>query len=210
MSQIKYGNQEAPEHLDVHFWDERWKTKDTGWDLKTVSPPLKEYFDAFVFKDKSILIPGCGSAYEAEYLLQNGYKDITVIDISPTLVQQLLTKFSKYAGKELTVICGDFFKHTGTYDFIIEQTFFCALEIHRREEYVAKMQTLLKEQGKLAGLLFNKEFENSPPFGGNKEEYQQLFSSSFEIVQMEPCTTSIGPRLGAELFFELKNKATFS
>jgi hypothetical protein len=33
MSQIKYGNQEAPEHLDVHFWDERWKTKDTGWDL---------------------------------------------------------------------------------------------------------------------------------------------------------------------------------
>jgi SAM-dependent methyltransferase len=198
------------EKLDAVFWNERWKNKETGWDLNAVSPPLKLFFETIQEKTSSILVPGCGSAYEAEYLLENGFENITVIDISPSLVEQLLVRLSKYAGKELTVICGDFFKHTGKYDFIIEQTFFCALEKNRRKEYVAKMQTLLKEQGRLAGLLFNKEFENNPPFGGSKEEYQQLFSSSFEIVQMEPCTTSIGPRLGAELFFELKNKATFS
>lgn len=105
---------------------------------------MKAYFDAFACKNKSILIPGCGNAYEAEYLLKNGFNNITVIDISPTLCNQIIKKYKKFAGKQLTVICGDFFMHSGQYDFIIEQTFFCALEKSRRKEYAEKMQTLLK------------------------------------------------------------------
>ena len=206
MSELKCSKEKAPQQLDAKFWDERWKTKDTSWDLNTVAPPLKSYFDSMTCKNKSILIPGCGNAYEAEYLLQNGFKSITVIDISTTLVQQILDKFAVYAGKELTVICGDFFKHTGNYDFIIEQTFFCALEKNRREEYAAKMYSLLNSTGKLAGLLFNKEFESNPPFGGNKEEYIEFFSKNFIINKMEECTTSIQPRLGTELFFEFIKK----
>lgn len=195
------------EKLDAAFWNERWKNKETGWDLNAASPPLQAYFETIKEKDKSILIPGCGSAYEAEYLLQNGFENVTVIDISAALVQQLLNQMSAYAGKQLTVICGDFFKHTGKYDFIIEQTFFCALEKNRRKEYVAKMKVLLKEEGKLAGLLFNKEFENNPPFGGSKEEYLELFAEDFHVVQMEPCTTSAKPRMGTELFFETTLKS---
>lgn len=206
MSEIKCSKEKVPEHLDANFWDERWKTKDTGWDLNAASPPLKSYFDAMTCKNKSILIPGCGNAYEAEYLLQNGFKNITVIDISATLCNQILNKYAAYAGKELTIICGDFFKHTGNYDFIIEQTFFCALEKSRREEYVTKIHSLLNSTGKLAGLLFNKEFESSPPFGGSKDEYANLFSKKFAINKMEACTTSIQPRSGTELFFEFIRK----
>ena len=202
MSEIKCSKEKAPEHLDASFWDERWKTNDTAWDLNAVSPPLKSYFDGMACKNISILIPGCGNAYEAAYLLQNGFQNVTIIDISSTLVQQLLDKYAAYAGNELTVICGDFFKHTGSYDFIIEQTFFCALEKNRREEYVTKMHSLLNSTGKLAGLLFDKEFENNPPFGGNKEEYVGLFSKYFTINKIEKCTSSIQPRLGTELLFE--------
>jgi SAM-dependent methyltransferase len=138
--------------------------------------------------------------------LQNGFENVTVIDISAALVQQLLNRLSDYAGKRLTVICGDFFKHTGKYDYIIEQTFFCALEKNKREAYVTKMQSLLKEDGRLAGLLFDKEFEKGPPFGGSKNEYLDLFSTEFEILKMEACLTSAKPRLGTELFFEATNK----
>jgi len=206
MSEIKCSNIEAPNILNKKFWDDRWKLQDTAWDLKAVSPPLKIYFDAMTCKNKSILIPGCGNAYEAEYLLKSGFKNVSIIDISPTVTANILKKLKKYAGQELTVICGDFFKHTGQYDFIIEQTFFCALEKSRRNEYTEKMHTLLKEDGVLAGLLFNKEFENSPPFGGSKKEYVKLFASKFKIEKMENCKTSIQPRLGFELFFELKKQ----
>jgi SAM-dependent methyltransferase len=189
--------------LDKNFWDERWKAKDTGWDMRAVSPPLKAYIDQLPNKDIAILIPGCGNAYEAAYLMENGFTNVTLIDIAPTLVQELLKKFERYAGQELTLICGDFFKHRGVYDLILEQTFFCALLPALRTQYVQHMHSLLHPGGKLAGLLFNRAFEQSPPFGGSKEEYLRLLSGLFAIEHLEECTTSIPSRLGSELFLEL-------
>jgi hypothetical protein len=206
MSEATESNKENKIELGKEFWDERWKLKETGWDMKLVSPPLKAYVDTIVNKEVAILIPGCGSAYEAEYLLENGFTNVTLIDISPTLVLSLLEKLKKYAGKELTVICGDFFKHYGQYDLILEQTFFCALSPGMRKAYAEKMHSLLSESRKLVGVLFNKEFEKGPPFGGNKEEYLALFADHFEIEKMEDCYNSITPRAGAELFIELKKK----
>lgn len=197
---------EQPLKASASFWDELWKTNLTGWDLKAVSPPLKAFIDTLEDKSISILIPGCGNAYEAEYLLSNGFSQITVIDISPTLATQLLEKFSAYIGKELTVICGDFFKHTGQYDLILEQTFFCALDPNLRIAYVAQMHNLLKPNGKLAGLLFNTTFQGGPPFGGSKDEYISVFEKQFNIYKMAECTNSAKPRLGTELFIELTPK----
>ena len=39
------------------------------------------------------------------------------------------------------------------------QTFFCAIDPSDRKKYADKIYTLLKENGKLAGVLFNHEFE---------------------------------------------------
>lgn len=86
---------------------------------------------------------------------------------------------------------------------IVEQTFFCALEPQLRSQYLKKMKELLAPQGKLAGLLFDKEFETGPPFGGNKEEYIKFFSTDFKILKMDKAQKSIGPRNGFELFFEM-------
>ena len=54
----------------------------------------------------------------------------------------------------------------------------------------------------------NREFEEGPPFGGNKAEYTNLFSGAFTINKMEVCTNSVAPRANSELFIELeKNTA---
>ena len=45
-------------------------------------------------KNISILIPGCGNSHEAEYLLSQGFTNITVIDIAPTLVAAISEKFA--------------------------------------------------------------------------------------------------------------------
>jgi cyclopropane fatty-acyl-phospholipid synthase-like methyltransferase len=68
----------------------------------------------------------------------------------------------------IKIILGDFFDHQEKYDIIVEQTFFCALPPTMRQHYVSKMHSLLKSNGLLIGLLFNRSFEKSPPFGGNK------------------------------------------
>jgi thiopurine S-methyltransferase len=67
------------------------------------------------------------------------------------------------------------------------------------------MPKLLKENGKLAGLLFNFPLtQEGPPFGGSKEEYLRLFEPNFNVKVMEPCHNSIKPREGRELFFILQ------
>ena len=185
--------------LSKDYWNNRYEANKTGWDLKTISPPLKAYIDQLKDKNISVLIPGCGSGYEAEYLLKQGFEQITVIDFAPLVVQKMQKYMFSY--QNIKIICADFFTHTGKYDLILEQTFFCALYPSLRTNYVQKMSELLKENGKLVGLLFGVQFPNNPPFGGSQEEYMGLFSNIFSINVLEPCQNSIGPRQGSELFF---------
>lgn len=187
------------EFLSQDYWNIRYQTEETGWDLKTISPPLKSYIDQLTNKNLRILIPGCGSGYEAEYLLKQGFKDVTVIDFAPLAVQKMQMYMSDYL--DIKIICADFFTYAGKYDLILEQTFFCAIDPSFRTNYVQKMSELLKENGKIVGLFFGVQFLNNPPFGGSQEEYLTLFSNTFNITLLEPCYNSIKPRQGNELFF---------
>lgn len=190
--------------LDQEYWDIQYKTNAIGWDLGKVSPAIKEYIETLENKNTRILIPGCGNSYEAEHLLNQGFTNITVIDIAPTLIENLQKKFQN--NPNIQIILGDFFEHHGQYDLIIEQTFFCALPPTMREQYVLKMHKHLSDNGKLVGLLFNKIFESGPPFGGSHTEYQKLFENYFDFLQMDLCQNSIKPRANSELFIEFQKK----
>ena len=186
--------------LSQDYWNNRYEAAQTSWDLKAVSPPLKAYIDQLTDKNIAILMPGCGSGYEARYLAQQGFQNITVIDIAPLVVERMKHNLSDY--QQVKIISGDFFTHVGKYDLILEQTFFCAIDPSLRPNYVQKMTELLKPSGTLAGLLFGIQFPKNPPFGGSKEEYEGLFSEKFSIKVLELCYNSVITRAGNELFFK--------
>jgi len=190
--------------LNADYWDSRYKLNETGWDLQQVSPPLKAYFDQLHNKDIRILIPGCGNAYEAEYLYKKGFKNITLVDIAETLVKRLQQQFAQTTIK---VLHKDIFDLKGKFDLIIEQTLFCAIDPMLRKTYVETMHALLAENGKLVGVLFDKEFEKQgPPFGGCKCQYEPLFKPFFEFNTFEKCYNSIDSRAGEELFINFSKK----
>lgn len=196
---------EHTNELNADFWNHRWKSGLTGWDIGYASPPLVEYMCQYEDKSVSILIPGCGNSYEAENLLSKGFDDITLIDISEELTNRLRERFKK--APQIKVIYEDFFNHVGQYDLILEQTFFCAQILERREEYVRHIASLLKRGGRLVGVLFNVDFgKEGPPFGGDENEYRKLFSGLFDIRVMSPCYNSIPPRAGSELFVVMVKK----
>lgn len=191
--------------LDGDYWSNRYDTGTSFWDLGEVSPPLKNYIDQLTDKNTRILIPGCGNTYEADYLLKQGFTDVTVIDIAPVLVKRLKEKYKN--NPPIKIILGDFFEHEAEYDLILEQTFFCAIDPALRKNYAAKMPQLLAPNGKLAGLLFNRGFEEQgPPFGGSPGEYQALFAKGFTFKTFEPCYNSFIKRKDSELFINLVKK----
>lgn len=191
--------------LDQSYWNKRYLEEQIGWDIGYPSPPLQFYIDGLSDKNQRMLIPGCGNAYEAKYLLENGFTNITLIDIAPLVVNDVKEKLHKYIleGK-LRVLLGDFFDLKDQFDTILEQTFFCALIPSMRAKYVQHMHSLLAPKGIIAGVLFNFPLtDEGPPFGGSIEEYQQYFAPLFNIQKLELCYNSIKPREGRELFIRL-------
>ena len=193
--------------LNQNYWESNYTNNKIGWDMGQVSPPIKAYFDKITNKEIDILIPGAGNSYEAEYLYNLGFKNITVLDIAKQPLANLKQRISSFPENQL--IQGDFFEHHKTYDIIVEQTFFCAINPNLRKEYAKKMVSLLKPGGKLIGVLFGFPLtEKGPPFGGSLNEYKNTFTKDFHIKTLETCYNSIKPRQGTELFiiFEKKNK----
>jgi len=187
------------------FWSKKYANNLTGWDIGNISTPLKEYFDQINDKNVKILIPGAGNGYEAEYLFNNGFQNISIVDIAQQPLKNIKKRIPNFSSDKLIQV--DFFEHNSKYELIIEQTFFCALSPNLRKDYVKKMHDLLKENGKIVGLLFNEELNtDQPPFGGSKTEYLELFSEYFNIKILDKCYNSIKPRFGSELFFIFEKK----
>ena len=190
---------------EANYWSERYQRHEIGWDAGGITRPLKEYFDQLSDKSIEILIPGCGNGYEAEYLFNNGFHNVWVVDLAMEPLANLKERCPSYPDSQL--IQGDFFKLDKQFDLIVEQTFFCALPPAMRPDYAKKMHQLLKPIGKLMGLLFNcKLNENFPPFGGSKEEYGKHFDPYFDFEVFEESYNSIKPRAGRELFILLRKK----
>jgi thiopurine S-methyltransferase len=188
--------------LDKDYWEQRYQQHNTGWDIGYASPPITNYCQNIKDKSMTILIPGAGNAYEAEWLVTEGFKNVSLIDIAPSAIAAVKKRIPALPDKQ--IFCGDFFAHVGQYELIIEQTFFCALSPGLRQKYVEKCHQLLADNGKIAGLLFDFPLDDSgPPYGGNKAMYRDLFAPYFTINTMQRAKDSIKPRQGSELFFEM-------
>ncbi len=190
--------------LNENYWQNRYQNSQSDWDVGYVATPLKTYFDQLKDKSLKILIPGGGNSYEAEYLHQNGFTNVFVID----LVEEPLKNFQKRNPEfpSENLIHGNFFDYQGQFNLIVEQTFFCALDPALRPNYARKMNELLVTSGKLTGVLFNCEFEGGPPFGGSKAEYLTYFEPFFKIKTCEACYNSIKPRTDREFFIILEKE----
>lgn len=132
--------------LNKNFWDLRYQNNETGWDIGYISTPLKKYIDQLTDKNIKILIPGGGNSYEAEYLHNLDFKNVFVLDISPTALTNLKNRVPDFPKNHLINI--DFFKLNNSFDLILEQTFFCSLTPKLRDNYVLKMNQLLRPNGK--------------------------------------------------------------
>ena len=194
----------------AQFWQQRYEQDSIGWDMGQVSPPLKAYIDQLPesAKSQAVLVPGAGNAYEVGYLHEQGFTNVTLVDFAPAPIEAFAERYPDFPAEHL--ICADFFELSPEkyqFDWVLEQTFFCAINPARRDEYVAQMAALLKPNGKLVGLLFDKDFgRDEPPFGGTKAEYQQRFAPYFDIEIMETSYNSYPARQGSELFIKMQAK----
>ncbi|WP_321794328.1 methyltransferase domain-containing protein [Caballeronia sp. J97] len=176
------------------FWDERFVQHYTPWDQAGVP----EMFTRFVASRgaQNVLIPGCGSAYEALYLAERGWP-VRAIDFSAAAVEAARAQLGAHAR---VVEEADFFAYAPPFspDWIYERAFLCALPKNRWQDYAARMAALLKPGALLAGFFFIGATPKGPPFGIERDELNALLLPSFALIEDHEVTGSIPVFAGRE------------
>ena len=186
------------------FWDERFERRFMPWDQAGVPSA----FQAFAVRNSgaAVLIPGCGSAYEALWLAGQG-NPVRAIDFSPAAVaaahQQLGPQHAQLVEQ------ADFFTYEPPFApaWIYERAFLCALPLARRMDYATRMADLLPEGALLAGFFFLGATPKGPPFGIERAELDALLAPYFELIEDEAVHDSIAVFAGRERWLTWRRRA---
>ena len=156
---------------------------------------LRDY-EPEIARGARILIPGCGSGYEAAYLAGRGF-DVLAIDFSAGAVAAARNNLGTL---ENIVRLADFFDFDyGTpYDVIYERAFLCALPRKMWGAYSDRCAELLKPDGVIAGFFFFADSPKGPPFGTSPAELDALLKPHFERIEDRAVADSIDVFAGKE------------
>ena len=186
---------------DTQFWEDIYLDDDAGWDLGGVTPVFDDIADQL--SQGKVCIVGCGKGYDAVMFAQKGF-EVTAVDFAPSAVIAL-GKMSKKNNVNVQILQSNIFDLTPEYDsvfdYVIEQTCFCAVNPERRQEYERLVFKILKPGGKLIGLWFplDKTIEDGgPPWGITIDEIKSIFKNGWNIEKEEFPEISIQPRKNRE------------
>jgi methyl halide transferase len=187
-------------------WQRHYDANDLGWDLGQVAPPFVKLWQEKKLPLGKVLIPGCGRGHEVIFLAENGF-EVTGIDYSEGAVTYLKDALQK-KNLQGQILHQDFFSlddsHAGVYDWVLEQTFFCAISPKHRRDYVMNVARLLKPGGILAGLFYHTDKQGGPPYNTTREDIEKYFSDNFEILELEKTSLSAEQRKNKEWLGILK------
>ena len=107
----------AEDNLSPTYWNNRYKNKEVGWDIGSISTPIKEYIDQLKDKNITVLIPGCGSGYEGIYLHEKGFPNVTMLDFAQEPLDNLKRNCPSFPQNQLRQM--DFFDLDEKFDLII-------------------------------------------------------------------------------------------
>ena len=183
------------------FWEDIYLSNDAGWDLKGPTPIFIKLADTLTKGE--ICIIGCGRGYDAITFAKKGF-NVTAIDFAPSAIKSL-KEMEKIEKVTVNILQKDIFnllpKFKNTFDYVVEQTCFCAIHPNRRKDYKNLVQGILKQDGQLIGLWFpldKKKSEGGPPYGVSVSEVKKLFSPNWEIIKEKFSSETIKSRIGRE------------
>lgn len=190
------------------FWDERFEQGFMPWDQQGVPPVFAEF--AADLAPCPVLIPGCGSAYEAGWLAQRGWT-VAAIDFSAAAVQAARMHLAGLGGADAVDLReADFFAFNPSVppQWIYERAFLCALPPARREDYARRMAELAAPGCLLAGLFFfGENGKKGPPFAIGETELHALLTPYFECIDERAVSGSLAVFVGRERWLTWRRRA---
>jgi SAM-dependent methyltransferase len=194
------------------FWEDFYLADDASWDLYGPTPVFANLADDLSLGNVCII--GSGKGYDAVMFAGKGF-NVTAIDFAPSAVAAV-NHLAEKSSVTVKVLQEDIFNLPANYpeafDYVIEQTCFCAIHPSRRQEYERMVHDILKPGGRIIGLWFplDKELdEEGPAWGTTVEEVKRIFGKRWTVEREEWPALSIEPRKGREKLIIFKKEHDF-
>ncbi|WP_194089187.1 thiopurine S-methyltransferase [Vibrio hibernica] len=177
---------------DQEFWHNKWAENKIGFHLVDVNPLLPQFWPQVQpTQDQSVLVPLCGKSEDLIWLATK-HQSVTGVELSniavrsffaehlyTPMVTSLSSQHELYQFDELSIYTGDFFTAPlESYDLIYDRAAMIALPQSLRAQYVERLKSLMKPNGKilLIGLDYEQSEMQGPPFNVSESEICQLYS----------------------------------
>ncbi len=167
-------------------WSIRYAMSQTPWDLGEPHAELVTRLAADpglgTGEPGRVLVPGCGSGYDAEALADAGWT-VTALDFAASAQNLVETKL----GDRGAFVLGDLFEYqpTNPFDLVFDHTCFCAIDPERRPEYGNAAARWLKPNGRFVSIVFpmGKPVElGGPPHAMATDDLRVALGPAFEMV----------------------------
>ncbi|WP_269526167.1 methyltransferase domain-containing protein [Coraliomargarita parva] len=166
-------------------WNAAYLNDETPWDKGMPSPPLMEFLKRRQIAG-TVLIPGCGLGHDVRLLAGQGAK-VLGMDIAPAAVERA-RRVPPVADERFEA--ADFLtlpdEYVGRFDWVIEHTCLCALDLSQRTEYVESVCRALKPGGYYLAVFYRMiphDDGNGPPFPISEASIDALFGGVFDILE---------------------------
>jgi SAM-dependent methyltransferase len=194
--------QEIPNVNSSEFWNDRYLSSETGWDMGTPTPAFVDLLESKRFAPGKTLVLGCGKGYDAVLFAQHGF-DVTAIDFSVEAIKHTRA-LAEEKNVKIELVQEDLFDYSlgllDEFDYIVEYVTYCAIDPSRRAEFAAIIPSLLTNHGRFIALFFPLDDRvGGPPFAVSMDEVQRLFGRKLEMISVEAPARSVTPRKGKEL-----------
>lgn len=197
--------------LGPRFWQERFDSRQTGWDRGEPSPQLRAWLESSALTPCRLAVPGCGAGWEVAELARRGF-EVVGIDFTEAAVARTRAR-CQALGVAAEVVQADVLAYTPAkaFDAVYEQTCLCALPPESWLAYEAQLQRWLRPGGRLWALFMQvlrpaaseEGWVQGPPFHCDINAMRAVFAPSRWQWPDPPHARVPHPNRGHELALSL-------
>ena len=193
--------------LNMDFWQGRYNSQNTPWDLGKASPHLSALLQQAPdwLRPGKTAVVGCGRGHDAALFAQAGFPTVG-FDYAPGAIAEakaLYGAMADFQQANLFELADPASPWAGQFDYWIEHTCFCAILPEERPAYVRSALNLLKPNGLLIGVFWEHDDPDGPPFSTPEADWHAAFDAHFEVVSVEAGPPA-GGRQGIERLVVLR------
>ena len=132
----------APNYASAHYWNERYKHYPIPFDWYVDYHPIQHFLLHKIPVHSRILVVGCGNSLLSENLYEDGFQEITNVDVSSVVIDQMEKRYKDTQFADMKFIqgdCQDLPFRDQSFDVVIDKGTFDCIVCHEDVDKSTKL-----------------------------------------------------------------------